>query len=76
MVKGNMINIKKAKAMYNKLLSREKKAELYLNNPNIEMNTILNKYLPEYQKIVKKLSVLLLYLPDATENEILDGFKY
>lgn len=69
-----MINSTKMKVKYNKLLKRQKKAELYLNNPNIEMKTILYKYLPEYQRIIVKLSALMFCLK-ITENEILNGFK-
>jgi hypothetical protein len=65
----------KYKTMYNKLLKREKKAELYIDNPNIAIETVINNYIPEYQKIVKKLSVLMLFLPDASKDEILNGFK-
>lgn len=64
----------KLKTMYNKLLKREKKAELYIDNPNIAIETIVNKYIPEYQKIVKKLSALILYL-NPSDDEILNGFE-
>lgn len=71
---GKMINLTKLKIEYNRLLQRQKKAELYLNNPNIHMETIIYSYLPEYQRIVKKLSILLLWIPAATNDEILNGF--
>jgi len=64
----------KMKIKYNELLKRQKKAELYLNNPNIDMKTILYKYSPEYQRIIVKLSALIFCL-EMTDDEISNGFK-
>jgi len=70
-----MINSMKMKIKYNELLKRQKKAELYLDNPGIKMEIIIKNYIPEYLKIVKKLSALMLFLPDSTTDEILNGFE-
>ena len=68
----NMIILKKK---YNTVLQREQKACLYLNNKNINLVTVEESYIPEYQKITKELSEIMNMIPDATKQELLTGFK-
>lgn len=72
-----MIDIDKAKKKYNELLEREKKACLYLNNKDkdIDIKIIIDKYIPAYQEITRQLSLLMKVIPGMTEDEILNGFK-
>ena len=69
-----MINSLKMMKKYNELLKRQKKAEGYLNNSSIKMEIITKNYIPEYQKIVRQLSALILYL-NPSKDEILNGFE-
>ena len=70
-----MDNSKVLKEKYNSLLQREKKACLYLNNKNINLEVIEKTYIPEYQKITIELSEIGRQIKGATEDEILNGFK-
>lgn len=70
-----MGTVAEKKKQYNELLSREKKAQLYIDNPNVSMDKILNLYIPEYQRIVQRLSKLLNEIGSYTQQEALEGFK-
>lgn len=70
-----MKGINSTKLKYNELLKREKKAQLYIDNPNIDIKIISEKYIPEYQKIVRELSELLNKIGSYTQEEALEGFK-
>ncbi|MFA5880585.1 MAG: hypothetical protein WC834_00190 [Eubacteriales bacterium] len=59
---------------YNELLAREKKAEGYLDNPDILLGKREN-WLPEFQKILNGLNECLMKIGDYTSDEVLNGFK-
>ena len=64
---------------YNKLIDREKKAEAFLSNPSTTEKQI-EKWLPEFHKVVRELSVMMQEYKTHTgyemqENEILNGFS-
>lgn len=64
------------KLQYNKLLQREKKAEAFLNTATEEQYV---KWLPEYLKITKELSIMIMKYESLTgekmsEEEMFKGF--
>lgn len=63
--------MKELKQKYNKILQR------YYNGCNyIEEHTEeADKYLPALQDLLNKINKILEKIPNATENEILNGFK-
>lgn len=68
------VEIEQLKQMYNPLIQRFKKAEVYLeNNPDCE------KWIPELQKIVRQLSEIINLAKQKgyimTSEEVLNGFK-
>lgn len=69
--------VAKFKIEYNHWLSRRMKAEKFFeDNPD----NLKYKYLEEFNKITKKLSLLIKYYYTLTgfemsDNEILEGFK-
>jgi len=69
-----VLNIEKMKTKYNEILKRQKKAELYLDNEEIKMVIIEKTYIPEYNKIVKELSLLLNAIRIYSPEEALEGF--
>lgn len=71
-----MNNIIELKKQYNEVLKREKKAQLYIDNPNVSDDTVYGKYMPEYQKIIRQLSRLLNEIGTYTQEEALEGFKF
>lgn len=65
------------KQQYNKVLEREKKAEEFFNKASSED---VDKWLPEYNKIICNLGTLALkikkeYGKELTKDEYLEGFK-
>lgn len=71
-----MIDIQKLKSDYNSLLSREKKAEYYLDRATPKQ---FERWKPEFFKIVEELSTLIkTYERETgkkmTQDEILHGF--
>ena len=66
------------KEEYNKLLTREKKAESYLNDPGRTEEEIA-KWLPVYGTIVKQLGQMIYEYKKAgnefTVDEQMNGFK-
>lgn len=69
------INVNKCKLKYNELLKREEKARLYIDNPNIDLQLIEQKYIPIYLMIVRQLSVLQMVIGECTEEEKNNGFN-
>jgi hypothetical protein len=63
------------KLEYNKLLQRENKAKLYLDNKNIDIEIIEKKYIPEYKKVTRELSKILNEIKIYSVQEALEGFK-
>lgn len=62
------------KREYNELLKREAKAETYLNDNSIPLET-REKYIGEYKKILDRLNELLRLIGRYKREEILEGFK-
>lgn len=60
------------KMKYNSFLEREIKAEDYLNRSTDEQ---YEKWVPEFNKIVRELSRLRKLIPNITDDEVLNGFK-
>ncbi len=52
-------------------MQREKKAEEYFADKSYEQ---VEKWIPEYQKIIVGLSRLLQEIPSMSEDEIFNGF--
>lgn len=63
--------MQKIKELYNKILQR------YYNGCNYieEHLEECDKYLPEVMKLLNTLNEILVRIPNATEEEILNGFK-
>ena len=63
--------MQKIKEIYNKTLQR------YYNGCNYieEHLEECDKYLPEVMKLLNTLNEVLVRIPNATEEEILNGFK-
>lgn len=63
--------MQKLKEIYNKTLQR------YYNGCNYIDEHIeeCEKYLPEVMKLLNTLNEILVRIPSATEEEILNGFK-
>lgn len=63
---------------YNKLLLREVKGEVFLNDESIPLDTRL-KQIPEYNKIVNEIESILIQLRQKgykpTSDEIFGGFQ-
>lgn len=58
---------------YNRLLTREKKAEEYLGGPDRTQEDI-DKWLPEFNQICMDLSSILDQLGEYTHEEAVSGF--
>lgn len=63
------------KEKYNILLQRQRKAENYLDNPK-RTEIEVNKWLPEYKKILDNMNYCLSMIKDFTSVEVLNGFKF
>lgn len=63
--------MQKLKEIYNKTLQR------YYNGCNYIEGHLeeCDKYLPEVMKLLNTLNEILVRIPSATEEEILNGFK-
>jgi hypothetical protein len=65
------------KIQYNKILQREKKAEVFLDKATEEQ---YEKWYPEFLKITKELSIMIIRYEEIAgvkmkEDEIHEGFK-
>ena len=72
------MSILELKETYNKLIDREKRAEIFFNNPSIEQSK-QEAWIPEYLEITKGLSLLMIEYQkitgeEMTDTEILNGF--
>lgn len=70
-----MCNLLKLETEYNEILKRANKAELYINNKNIDLKIITEKYIPAYNKIVVQLSRILNQIIIYSQDEALNGFN-
>ena len=68
------MTIKEAKEEYNKLLQRFHKANEYFDIEDVP-HSEKEKYLGNYQKILKGLNYLLSIIGTYTNEEILEGFR-
>lgn len=71
------MNLSELKKVYNKTIAREKKAERFIASANEQQ---LNTWLPEFNKIIIKLSLLMDDYEKLTGNkitleEVTNGFK-
>jgi len=67
-------NLNNYKQQYNKLLERYQKGEAYVDGPDISHQE-LEKWMPEFLKIVKDLNLLLHKIGEHTPDEAINGFK-
>ena len=58
---------------YNELLAREKKAEAYIDDPH-RTPAEIEKWMPEYQKILTELNDILGRIGNCTALEVCYGF--
>lgn len=73
------MSILELKETYNRLIGREKKAEQFFENPNVEQIKKDN-WLPEFMEITKDLSLLMaeylrLTSVEMKDDEVLNGFQ-
>lgn len=59
---------------YNKLLERYRKGEAYVDGPDISPQE-LERWMPEFLKIIKDLNLLLYKIGEHTPDEAINGFK-
>ncbi len=62
------------KEKYNLLLERQKKAELYLDDPQRTEKEI-DKWIPLYGEILDSMNYCLRRIGSFTSEEVLNGFK-
>ncbi len=62
------------KRKYNELLAREKKAEKYIDDPARTPKEI-EKWMPEYRRILAELNELLGRIGTCTAKEVCYGFE-
>lgn len=67
------------KERYNKILAREEKGRMYLDNPNISIGK-REKWFDEYNSICRQLSIMMdayksVVGKEMTTEEVLEGFK-
>lgn len=63
------------KKKYNELLAREKRGEEYLDDP-VRTSDEIDKWMPEFQKILAELNDALKQIESYTTAEVLNGFNY
>jgi len=63
------------KIEYNLLLKRAKKGEAYLDNQEIALEK-RDKWIPEFQKIINRMGVILGELGDVSTETVFNGFKF
>lgn len=62
------------KIQYNALLTREKKAEAYLDNHDIPLRE-RERWLPKFNEIMAQLNELLLKINNFTSDDVVNGFN-
>jgi len=67
-------DIRALKVRYNKLLTRVNKAEEYLNNDKIPLET-REQWIPKFKELIFKMEDILTKIGNPTKEEILKGFK-
>jgi hypothetical protein len=72
------MSILELRETYNGLIAREKKAEKFFDNPNVEQSKKDN-WIPEFMKITEGLSILMIKHREITgvemnDDEVLNGF--
>jgi len=63
------------KIEYNLLLKRAKKGEAYLDNQEVALEK-RDKWIPEFQKIINRMGVILGELGDVSTETVFNGFKF
>jgi hypothetical protein len=66
--------LKELKAQYNKLLQRYEGAEAYIDSDERTPEEV-EKWMPEFSKIVNQLNKLLAEIVEHTPDEAVNGFK-
>lgn len=66
--------IEEAKKKYNELLTRYHKANKYFENENVSQAE-KEMFLPEFQRVISQLSLLLGKIGTYTKQEATEGFK-
>ena len=74
------INLYKLKRKYNEVLTIEKKAEDFFNNP-VESMERKERWLPKFNMLLRRLSLLQKAYEELTgapmtEEELFNGFKF
>lgn len=62
------------KLQYNQILERYKKAEAWLDFPQ-RTEPEVQKWMPEFEKIVGQLNLLLFAIGEHTTDEAVNGFE-
>lgn len=62
------------KSQYNELLSRERRGEKVLDDP-VRTPEEIEKWMPEFQKILAELNNTLVKIGSYTTEEVLNGFN-
>lgn len=70
------MSVLELKQEYNTVLTREKKAEVWISKATNEQ---IDKWLPEYDKIIRQLGSIIIKIENTeniklTDKEILNGF--
>ncbi|CDX01273.1 Hypothetical protein DPCES_1386 [Desulfitobacterium hafniense] len=68
------MDINQHKLQYNQILERYKKAELWLDSP-MRTEPEVQKWMPEFEKIVDQLNLLLFAIGEHTTDEAVNGFN-
>jgi poly(A) polymerase Pap1 len=73
------MGLEEFKKRYNEILAREKKAEVFFENPEISQER-KEKWLPKFNEITMELSKMMKHYKELTgtemkDNEIFNGFK-
>lgn len=68
------MDINQYKLQYNQILERYKKAEAWLDFPG-RTELEVQKWMPEFEKIVDQLNLLLAVIGEHTTDEAVNGFN-
>ena len=68
------MDINQYKLQYNQILERYKKAEAWLDSPG-RTEPEVQKWMPEFEKIVDQLNLLLFAIGEHTTDEAANGFR-